>query len=120
MNAPNMAFFGHNDTRDMLKIIKEATNNEEFDISFKNKEGKLKILKETMGGWIDYVREVGGKYLLRFSKNGVMDTKSSDTDTATARIERKKDEKYSDEELMEIAKKTELLNKLEGRDDEEE
>ncbi len=33
-----------------------------MSIGFKNKDGKLKILKRILGGWIDYVKEVGGKY----------------------------------------------------------
>ncbi len=120
MNAPNMAFFGHEDTRDILQQIKNTTNNEEFDISFKNKEGKLKVIKEALGSWIEYVREVGGRYLLKFKKNGVLETKTSDNDTAKTYIERKKDEKYTDEELKNIATKLESINKLETREDEEE
>jgi hypothetical protein len=120
MNAPNLAFFGHEDTRDILQQIKETTNNEEFDISFKNKEGKLKIVKSALGSWIDYVREVGGKYLLKFAKNGVIETKTSETDTAKAYIERKKAAKYSDEEIRNIADKLDAIDKLESRDDDEE
>jgi hypothetical protein len=120
MNAPNMAFFGHDDTRDILQQIKDTTNNEEFDISFKNKEGRLKIIREALGGWIDYVREVGGKYLLKFKKNGVIETKTSENDTAKTYIERKKEEKYTDEEIQNITNKLESINKLETREDEEE
>ena len=53
MNAPNMAFFGHEDTREVLQQIKESTNNEEFDLSFKNKERKFKNCEKynwKMGG----------------------------------------------------------------------
>lgn len=117
MNAPNLFFFGHEDTRDILRQIKETTNNEVFDISFKNKEGKLKILKEFLGSYIDYVREVGGKYLLRFTLNGVRETKTSETDTAKTYIERKRTEKYSEEEMENIAGKLKLINNLESRDD---
>lgn len=119
MNAPNMPLFGHSDTRDILQQIKETTNNEEFDISFKNKEGKLKIIRESLGSWIDYVREVGGRYLLKFAKNGFTETKTSETDTAKTYIARKKTEKYTDEELQNISDKLEAIHKLESRDDEE-
>lgn len=117
MNAPNLFFFGHQDTRDVLKLIKETTNNEVLDISFKNKEGKLKVLKEFLGDYIDYVIEVGGKYLLKFSLNGVRETKTSETDTVKTYIERKKTEKYSDDELENIAEKLKLINNIESRDD---
>lgn len=120
MNAPNMAFFGNEDTREILQQIKETTNNEEFDISLKNKEGKLKIVRNALGGWIDYVREVGGKYLLKFSKNGVIETKTSETDTAKVYLERKRTEKYTDEEMKSIEEKLKSMHKLEDRDGEEE
>lgn len=120
MNAPNMALFGNSDTRDVLEQIKETTNNEVFDISFKNKEGRLKVLREALGGYIDYVREVGGKYLLKFKRNGIRETKTSETDTAVTYIERKKTEKYSDEELQNIADKLNSMNNLESREDEDE
>lgn len=119
MNAPNMAWFGHEDTRDILKEIKETTNNEEFDITFKNKEGKLKVAKNALGGWIEYIREVGGKYSLKFSSNGIQQTKTSETDTARTYIDRKKHEQYSDEELDDIRIKLELIHKIENRDEAE-
>lgn len=119
MNAPNMALFGNSDTRDVLQQIKKATNNEVFDISFKNKEGKLKILREALGGYIDYVREVGGKYLLKFKRNGIRETKTSETDTAKTYIERKKTEKYSDEELQNILEKLNSIHTLESREEDE-
>lgn len=120
MNAPNMALFGNSDTRDVLQQIKETTNNEVFDISFKNKEGRLKVLREALGGYIDYVREVGGKYLLKFKRNGIRETKTSETDTAKTYIERKKTEKYSDEELQNISDKLNSMHNLESREDEDE
>lgn len=120
LNAPNMAFFGHEDTRDVLQQIKETTNNEEFDLSFKNKEGRLRILREALGSWIDYIREVGGRYILKFSSNGVTDTKTSETDTAKTYIPRKKAEKYDDKELANIKNKLESMHKLEDREDEDE
>ncbi len=119
MNAPNMPFFGNKDTRDILKIIKETTNNEEFDIAFKNKEGNLKIKRSALGSWIDYVIEVGGKYFLKFKKNGVVETKTSENDTAKVYLERKKTEKYSEEELQNITEKLKAIHKLETRDDNE-
>jgi len=119
LNAPNMPFFGHEDTRDVLQQIKDTTNNEEFDIALKNKEGKLKILREALGGWIDYVREVGGRYILKFSKNGSSETKTSETDTAKTYIPRKKSEKFNAEELKNIQDKLKLMHNLENRDNEE-
>lgn len=118
MNAPNMAFFGHEDTREVLRKIKEATNNEEFDISFKNKEGNLKITRETIGRWVDYVREVGGKYLLKYAVNGEKETRTSKNDTVKTYIERKKKELYTDYEMENIKSKLNSINSLESRDEE--
>lgn len=119
LNAPNL-FFGNSDTREILKEIKDVTNNETFDISFKNKEGKLKVAQESLGKYIDYVREVGGKYLLKFMRNGVREVKTSLSDTAKTYIERKKTEKYSSEELLEIREKLTHIHTLETRDEQDE
>jgi len=100
-----MPFFGNQDTRDILQIIKETTNNEELTVTIKNKEGDLVVRKSTLGGWIDYVREVGGRYLLKFSKDGIIEIKTSENDTAKTYIPRKKTEKYSEEELKNIKDK---------------
>ena len=117
MNAPNMPLFGNSDTRSVLEEIKKATNNEVLDISLKNKEGSLKILKEALGPYIEYVREVGGKYLLKFMRNGTRETKTSETDTAITYIESKRTEKYSDKELTDISDKLISIHSLESRDD---
>jgi Holliday junction resolvase len=119
MNAPNMSLFGNSDTREVLREIKNATNNEVLDISLKNKEGSLKILKEVIGNYIEYVREVGGKYLLKFKRNGTRETKTSETDTAVTYLEKKNKEKYSEEELSNISEKLTSIHTLESRDDNE-
>lgn len=118
LNAPNLALFGHDDMRNLLEEIKLETNNEEFDISFKNKEGKLKIMRDVLGNWIDYIVEVGGRYLLKFTSNGITETKTSDTDIAKTYLVRKKTEKFSDDELNNIQTKMNAINKLESRDEE--
>ena len=120
LNAPNMALFGNSDTRDALQQIKDITNIEIVDISFKNKEGKLSVLKNVLGSYIDYIQEVGGKYSLNFMKNGIRETKSSETDTAKIYIERKKSEKYSDDEMQNISDKLNSIHTLETREDEDE
>jgi len=116
MNAPNMPLFGNSDTRKVLQTIKDTTNNEIFDISFKNKEGKLKIARETLESWIDYIQEVGGRYVLKYKKNGISETKTSEIDTARVFINRKKADKYSEDELKVISRKLESINLLESRD----
>ena len=117
LNAPNLAFLGGNKTRDVLEEIKEVTNNEKFDMSIKNSEGKLKIAKEALGDWIDYVREVGGKYMLSYETEGEKITKNSKTDTKKLTILKKKVDKYTQKELREIRLKFESINRLETRDD---
>jgi hypothetical protein len=120
MNSPNMPFFGNGETREILKILRESTNNETVEISIQNKQGKLKIIKETFGKYIDYVREVGGRYKLIFSKNGIKETTTSDTDTSMTYLPRKKEEKYTDEEIDNISQKLISIHKLETREDESE
>ena len=112
-----MPFFGNQDTREILKTLQETTNNEELDITLKNKEGELQIKKSVLGNWIDYVREVGGKYLLKFSKNGVMEIKTSDNDTAKTYIPKKKTDKFTDEEMQNISDKLDAMHNLDTRDE---
>lgn len=117
LNAPNMPFLGNPDTRSVLQKIKDSTNNEEFQLGFKNEEGKLTILQDTLGNWINYIREVGGKYKIRFKKNGVEDTKTSYDDNAKTKILRKTNEQYNDEELQNIEDKLDLMHNLETRNE---
>jgi len=119
LNAPNMPFLGDSDTRSVLQKIKDTTNNEEFEIGLRNKEGNLQVIQETLGTWINYIREVGGKYIIKYKKNGIEQRKTSYDDTAKTYIPRKKTENYSDEELKNIEDKLNLMHNLENRDDEE-
>lgn len=114
LNAPNLGE-GDKETRDILKIIKEATNNETLDISIKNTDGKLKVVRTFLGSWIDYILEIGGKYRLKIKKDGVTDTKTSETDTSKVHINVKKVEKYTENEIENIKEKTKKIHKLEGR-----
>lgn len=116
LNAPNMPFLGDSDTRSVLQKIKDTTNNEEFEVGLKNKEGGLKIVQNTLGSWINYIREVGGKYMIKFKMNGIEQRKTSYDDTAKTYIPRKKIEIYSDEELKNIEDKLKLMHNLENRD----
>jgi len=58
--------------------------------------------------------------LLKFKRNGIRETKTSETDTAKIYIERKKTEKYTDEELQNISDKLNSIHTLESREDENE
>jgi hypothetical protein len=118
LNAPNFPLFGNEDTREILKKIKETTNNEEFDIGFKNRSGGLKIIRNALESWINYMMEVGGRYTLKLSRNGVKETKKSDEDAAKITLERKRDEKYSEEEMKSIKDKMDKTHTLETREDE--
>lgn len=114
LNAPNLGD-GDRETRDILKAIKQATNNETLDISIKNTDGKLKIVRTFLGSWIDYILEIGGRYRLRFKKDGVVDTKTSESDTSKIHISVKKTDKYTENEIEKIKEKTKKIHKLEGR-----
>jgi len=116
LNAPNMPFLGDSDTRSVLQKIKDTTNNEEFEVGLRNKEGGLKVVEDTLGTWINYIREVGGKYMIKFKKNGIEQKKTSYDDTAKTFIKRNKTEIYSDEELKNIEDKLKLMHNLENRD----
>lgn len=119
LNAPNMPFLGDADTRSVLQKIKDTTNNEEFEIGLRNREGSLKIIQETLGTWINYIREVGGNYVIKFKKNGVEERKTSYDDTAKTYIQRTRNEEFSDEELANIEDKLLLMHNLENRNEED-
>ena len=112
-------FFGSQETREISAQIKASTNNEEIDISLKSKAGKLKITKESIGQYIDYVREVGGRYSLKFSRNGVKQTINSSIDTAKIHLERNLDH-YSKESFKKLENRLGLFNLLKNRTDEKE
>lgn len=119
LNAPNMPFFGHQPTRDVLQSIKDTTNNEEVEIGLKNREGTLKIIKNSLESWINYIREVGGRYTLIFKKDGVETRKTSHDDTAKTYIPRRRSGDYDDQELNNIEDKLSLMHKLEDRESDE-
>lgn len=118
LSAPNFPLFGNEDTRELLKRIKEDTNNEEFDIGFKNRSGTLKIIRGAFASWINYMMEVGGRYKLKLSINGKKETKNSDEDAVSLFLESKRTEKYTEEEMRQIKDKLEKTHKLETREDE--
>lgn len=117
LNAPNMALFGNTKTRKLLSKIKNEMNNEKMEITFKNSDGKLKILKSSVGDYVDYLREVGGKYILKYLRNGVVETKSSEVDIASTEITINKSGKFTEDEIVKIKEKLNLLHELKSRDE---
>ena len=87
-NAPNMALFAGETTQEILKIIKEETNNEELDVSVKNSKGNLKIKKSGIGKMIDYIREVGGEIIMKYKNIGdkKMNTFNSEQDILNVHV----------------------------------
>jgi hypothetical protein len=116
LNAPNMPFLGDSDTRSVLQKIKDTTNNEEFEIGLRNKEGSLKVISDTLGTWINYIREVGGRYTIKYNQNGIQHRKTSYDDTAITYIPLKRTENYSEEELQNIEDKLKLMHNIENRE----
>jgi hypothetical protein len=66
-NAPNM-LFGNTETRKALSILKDDYNIDEVDLSLKNKNNRLKILRENISNYIDYITTVGGEYYVKAKK----------------------------------------------------
>jgi len=120
MNSPNMPFLGDKKTKEILNIIKDQTNNEEFTVQIDNKKGELKVEKGVFKEWIEYVLEVGGQYLLRYRKNGVKDLLNSSTDVFKIVMEDDFIEGLSSEELTKLEELTENLNKQSNQKNEKE
>lgn len=117
-NKPNLALLGNFETKKLLKEINDATDNETFEISLKSKFGTLKIVKNMIGDYIDYIREVGGRYKLKFKKNNATETKTSDSDVNKIVIYHDKTQDFTEREIASIREKSERVNTLQERDDE--
>lgn len=117
LNAPNMAFFANRHTQKILKIIKEETNNEELDIILKNSDGKLEVKRKGIGQWIDYVREIGGKYFMKYKDENEdqMKTISSSEDVYNTEIALEND--FIDEDTKKnISEKIAKISDIESRE----
>lgn len=64
-NALNMNL-GGSDIRKSIKELSDEFNNDEVEIKLKNKNGNLRIVKDNVGRFIDYISMLGGKYKLVF------------------------------------------------------
>lgn len=64
-NALNINL-GGDDIRKAIKDLTNEFNNDEVEIKLKNSDGKLKIVKDSVGKFIDYISLLGGKYRLVF------------------------------------------------------
>ena len=67
-NALNINL-GGSDIRESIKKLSDEFNNDEIEIKLKNKNGNLKIAKESVGNFIEYITLLGGKYRLVFKTN---------------------------------------------------
>lgn len=115
MNAPNM-FNGGKATRNLLKEVKDSVNNEEIRVTLRNSEGLLRLTMETIGEYIKYIQEVGGKYILKIKRDNVPETKTSKDDIARTFITRHKTEEYDEDELKNIQDKVDMIHSIESRD----
>ncbi|MDO8365184.1 MAG: hypothetical protein Q7T20_00200 [Saprospiraceae bacterium] len=110
LNAPNI-YFGDNDLREMLKEIKDDTNNDETVIEFKSVDGNLDIKKSVWQKWIDYISNVGGRYSLKTKKIGESVEKQTNYDNAEkAHVIKHKEKEYTDDELQDVEMKMKIIH----------
>lgn len=114
LNAPNMAFFANRSTQRILKAIKDEVNNDELDLIFKNSDGNLEVKKTGIGTWIDYIREIGGKYFMKYRENGIMKTLSSNNDIYNVELEI--DDELENNQKEEIKTKINNISELDNRE----
>ncbi|SDH62079.1 hypothetical protein SAMN05421846_101339 [Chryseobacterium taeanense] len=114
LNAPNMAFFANRSTQKILKAIKEEVNNDELDLIFKNSDGNLEIKKNGIGTWIDYIREIGGRYFMKYKEGGKIKTLSSDNDIYN--IELNIDDKLDQNQKESIKSQISRISELDNRE----
>lgn len=117
LNAPNMAFFANRNTQRILKIIKEETNNEELSVALKNSNGKLEVNRNGVGSWIDYIREVGGKYLMKYKDENEDEMKSISSSDDVYNTEIAIEDEFIDEDTKEIiSEKIEKISDIDNRE----
>ncbi len=111
LNTPNM-FGGNQETKDLLKKVKEAVNIEEVEVVFRNKDGLLKVIKKTIGDYLRYIFQIGGSYRLIIGKDGIKETKTSKEDIVTIKGINLVDEngQIDPEKLSEIREKLEQID----------
>lgn len=120
LNAPNMPFEGHRKAIDVLKELKEGTNIEKVKFTLTNQDGFLQVAKNFLGSYVEYIKEIGGKYFLKFERNGIKETIATKDDVCRANILRKNKGEYFPKEIADIESKIEAIHVLKTRRDEEE
>ena len=63
LNSLNLEL-GGSDIRNAINAISDDFNNEELDITLRNRQGNLTLAKDDIKGYIDYIHTLGGKYTL--------------------------------------------------------
>src|SRR5690606_32564541 len=100
-----------------LALLKEETNNEVVQVSFKNTDGKLNVAESFFSGYISYILEVGGKYMMKIMRHGQRETKTSQSDNIGSNINRNSLSKPTDVEIEQISKRMKEIHLLETRTD---
>lgn len=68
LNAPNSPYFGDEELRDAIRMLKEETNNEEAEFTVKSSTGQLNLLGNYIRSIIQFVTVVGGFWKLKVKK----------------------------------------------------
>lgn len=119
VNAPNL-FGGSQNLREVLQEIKDETNNDETTLEIKSTEGKLKVEKSVFGHIVEYIATIGGKYFLKYKKEGVTENRNNLDDNEKTHIVRHKDREYTEEELSDVEVKMKLIDGRTNEDNKDE
>ena len=68
LNSLNLELGGKN-IRNAINAINDDFNNEELDITLRNRKGKLTLAKEKIEDYIEYIHTLGGKYKMVYKSS---------------------------------------------------
>lgn len=114
LTAPNM-FKGRIKAEEFVEGIKQDYNITQVDMKFKNREGKLKLLKENVGDFINLVTSGGGEFKLFRKKNGKRDPIKSSDLTQKKNYEEESPQDINKTELGKDLTRLDTLNEMPER-----
>lgn len=116
VSAPNM-WHGGDEMRSLLQDLKNQVNNDEATFSVKSERGTLTLLQSSLKSMLDYILEVGGKYKLKITRanSEKKETINSKDNITRFQFQKHQSALYSDQELLELKAKSDLIHDAETR-----
>ncbi len=97
---------GGQEFRDILKIIKDETNDDHLKVGLKNDGGLLKSTSPFINSAVEYISQLGGSVKLWYSTAKNRRRRKYNSNDSAKKVELKKDiEENTDEEIINLINK---------------